>query len=140
MRALNLVPQLQGLEYAEQLRRTKLTTLTFRRTRGDMIDCWKHLNTYHSDVLSPSFKRNPRHPSKLLQSHAKPPTVKGYYFRIQGLWNQLPPGVREAANINLFKNRLDNHWAGVPLKFNFLANIPTRINQIQEEEALGEVF
>ena len=141
MRALNLIPQLRGLDYAEQLSRTKLTTLAFRRMRGDMIDCWKHLNTYHSDVLSSSFKRNPRHPSKLLQTHAKPPTAKGYYHRIQELWNQLPPDVREAANINTFKNRLDNHWAGVPLKYNFLANTPTRINEnLRNAEALGAVF
>ena len=132
MRALNLVPQLRDLEYADQLKITKLTTLTYRRMRGDMIDCWKHLNIYHSDVISPSFMRNPRHPTKLLQTHAKPPTVKGFYHRIQELWNQLPPSVRDSPNINVFKNRLDKHWADVPLKFNFLANTPTRINNSVE--------
>ena len=66
MRALNLVPELRKFsdDYAEQLRRANLPTLSYRRLRGDMIDTFKHLSHvpkgYDVSVLTDSFKITPR--------------------------------------------------------------------------------
>ena len=125
MRALKLIPELHGLPYEEQLRRTKLTTLSFRRLRGDMIDCWKHFHTYHRDVISSSFMPIPRNPDRLIQSRAQ----TGFYHRIQELWNGLPISVRQANTVDTFKSRLDRHWFDLPMKFDFLSKPPIRIHQ-----------
>ena len=120
------VPELRGLAYEDQLRQTKLTTLAFRRLRGDMIDCWKHLHAYHPTVICESFQPSPRNPDRLTQSRAK----TGFYHRIQELWNGLPLNVRKADNVNLFKNRLDRHWINLPLKYDYMAKPPIRIYEL----------
>ena len=129
MRALKLVPELRDLPYEDQLRKAKLSTLAFRRLRGDMVDCYKHFHVYHREVLSQSFKPSIRKPNMLTQSSATP----RFYGRIQELWNGLPPNVRVADNVNTFKNRLDKHWADLPLRFDYLAGTPTRLNIILYE-------
>ena len=122
-------PEFKGLSYEEQLRRTKLTTLTFRRLRGDMIDCWKHFHTYHRAVFSSSFKPSPRNPDRLTQTG----TGSKFYQRIQEPWNALPLSVRQANTVDTFKNRLDRHWSEHPQKYDYLAKAPIRINQLRRE-------
>ena len=56
IRATKLVDGLSHLEYPERLKRINLPTLLYRRRRGDMIEVFKHLNTYDSATLSPTFK------------------------------------------------------------------------------------
>ena len=129
IRALNLVPEFKGLSYDEQLRCTKLTTLSFRRLRGDMIDTWKHFNTYHRDVISSSFQPSPRNPIRLTQTGGR----SGFYHRVQELWNALPISVRQANTVDTFKNRLDRHWFDLPLKYDYLAKPPIRIHQLRRE-------
>ena len=124
MRALKLAPELRDLPYEDQLRKAKLSTLAFRRLRGDMVDCYKHFHVYHREVISSSFKPSIRKPDMLTQSRATP----RFYGRIQELWNGLPSNVRVADNVNIFKNRLDKHWADLPLRFDYLAGTPTRLN------------
>ena len=132
-RALNLVPELQGLSYDEQLRRAKLTTLAFRRYRGDLIEAWKHINVYDRAVLPPSLKQSSHHPERLMQTHSRSPLCSRlFYQRVQEAWNALPISCREAGvTINTFKNRVDRHFESVhfPLIFDHLANV-TRFNQI----------
>ena len=135
IRALRLVPELRNLTYEEQLRRTKLTTLAFRRLRGDMIDCYKHFSVYHRDVLSSSFQPSLRKPDMLRQTSR---SGSGFYLRIQELWNGLPPDVRRANNVNTFKNRLDRHWRELPLRLDYLAGPPTRLNITTERRMRGQ--
>lgn len=40
-RATKLVPELRNLSYCERLKRLKLTSLTDRRKRGDLIEAYK---------------------------------------------------------------------------------------------------
>ena len=131
-RALNLVPELQDLSYEEQLRRTKLTTLAFRRHRGDLIEAWRHINMYDSEVTPDSFKQSARHPERLQQSHSRSLLCsKLFYHRVQEAWNAMPPTCRELGlTMNTFKNRIDRHFESVnfPLLYNHLAK-PTRFNQ-----------
>ena len=132
MRALNLVPELRGLPYQQQLVRAKLPTLAYRRFRGDMIEVFKHLHTYDKAVLAASFKRNQRHPDRLVQSHSNSELQRRlFYFRIQELWNALPAACRDLSiTIDTFKNRFDKHWAGLklPLILDHRAGLPTRLN------------
>ena len=48
---------MDGITYEEQLIALNLTTLSYKRCRGMMIEMWKHFNIYESDVIAPSFKR-----------------------------------------------------------------------------------
>ena len=131
MRALNLVPELQGLSYAEQLTRARLPTLAYRRFRGDLIEVFKHYKTYDKRAISASFKPNPRHPDKLRQSHATPLQARLFYHRVQEWWNSLPTPCRDTSvTVDTFKCRFDKHWATtkLPLLRDHLGGPPTRSN------------
>ena len=55
MRATKLVDGLQRLDYSERLNRLNLPTLVFRRMRGDLIEVYKHFNSYDKNAISSSF-------------------------------------------------------------------------------------
>ena len=46
IRATSQVDVMKKMEYSERLRKLDLPTLLYRRERGDMIEVWKHFNTY----------------------------------------------------------------------------------------------
>ena len=56
VRATKLVDGLGNLEYTDRLQRLKLPTLLYRRMLGDMIEMYKHFNSYDKEILSPSFQ------------------------------------------------------------------------------------
>ena len=126
-RATKMVEKLGSLEYTDRLKALKLTTLSFRRLRGDMIEAWKHINVYSTGTRPANFQlvqrpiRSTRHPLQLY-----PPAPKdgrtgvqanNFYFRIATTWNALPAEVVTADTLNSFKNRLDNHWSDNQLKY-----------------------
>ena len=128
IRATKLVDGLSHLEYPERLKRINLPTLLYRRRRGDMIEVFKHLNTYDSATLSPTFKVRDR-PSRQhkFQLYTPPSTdgVRGnhtnsFYHRVVPIWNSLPKNVAEANTIDDFKRALDDLWQEDPCKFNHL--------------------
>ena len=129
LRATKLVDGLSNLGYPERLERLQLPTLVFRRKRGDLIEMWKHFHSYDESTLAPSFKPRTR-PSRQhrFQLHT-PPARDGtngaqsnfYFQRTTKLWNDLPRHVVEAVNVNEFKNRLDDHLANDPIKFDHTA-------------------
>ena len=126
-RATRMVEGLGHLDYTERLKALKLTTLSYRRLRGDMIEIWKHINTYSDGTRPMNFKlvqrpiRSTCHPHQLY-----PPTAKdghtgvqsnNFYFRVAATWNALPVDVVTAETLNSFKNRLDSHWSNNQLKY-----------------------
>ena len=125
IRATKLVDGLGNLEYSDRLKRLKLSTLVYRRMRGDMIEIFKHLNTYDKAILSPSFQRrcrpSRRHNLQLHQPKAKDGVrgvqSNGFYHRSIKLWNDLPSNVVNANDIDTFKKRLDEAWKDEPFKF-----------------------
>ena len=129
MRATKLVDGLKKMDYEERLRKCGLTTLLFRRMRGDIIDMWKHFNVYDKDILPASFVHNKRptrlgkHPYQLYQRRPgdgeRGTQSNSYYFRITKLWNDLPASVVGATDINTFKNDLDKEWANHPLMYEY---------------------
>lgn len=117
-RATCLVDGFQNLDYPQRLTRLNLPTLSERRTRGDMIEIWKHFHVYERACLSKSFKPRERvsrqHRFQLIHNRPKD-GIRGvqrnsFYHRATDSWNSLPASVVESNTINKFKNALDEHW------------------------------
>ena len=54
-RATKLVDGLKDLEYYSRLKKIKMTTLDFRRLRGDVIKIFKHIRTYDNPLSTTVF-------------------------------------------------------------------------------------
>ena len=137
LHALDMVEGLECMQYTEQLSALKLPTLAFRRLRGLAIEVWKHFNSYDNQVISASFERSrsPRHPLALRPSSStKRKQKRSFYHRAPAVWNDLPLSVREAENINTFKNRLDAWWRDHPLRHDYLACPTDEADQEYEDE------
>ena len=126
IRATKQVDDLGNMTYTERLRRLKLPSLVYRRLRGDLIEVFKHINFYESDIIPTSFERRLRpsrkHGYQLYERTAKD-GVRGvqsnsFYYRVPKVWNNLPSSVVDAKTINSFKNRLDAHFENHPMRFN----------------------
>ncbi|KAK3880183.1 hypothetical protein Pcinc_015314 [Petrolisthes cinctipes] len=132
IRATKQVNGLQHLDYPERLKLLNLPTLKYRRHRGDMIETWKHFNTYEEQLLPPSFTprdRPSRRHRRQLYQHRPEDGVYGvqrnsFYFRTTSIWNQLPAEVIEATTLNTFKNRLDSFWERQRFKFDPAEPLP----------------
>ena len=126
IRATKLVDGMSHLEYSERLRKLDLPTLLYRRSRGDMIELWKHFHSYDKSTLSSRFQRSTRpsrkHGFQLVWNRPKDGTrgiqANSFYFRTIDTWNNLPKAVVDAENMNIFKNRLDKAWTDNPIKYN----------------------
>ena len=126
IRATKLVDGFGKMEYHERLEKLKLPTLAYRRLRGDMIETYKHFHKYDPNILPPSFCPRNR-PSRSHQFQLQPIRPldgergvhkNSFYCRVVDKWNSLPSDVVDAPSIDAFKNRLDDHWKDLPLKFN----------------------
>ena len=104
IRATKLVDGLGDMEYKERLIRVNLPALAYRRRRGDMIEIYKHFNSYDRDSISTSFQSKERvsRKHKFQLDYKKPRDgVRGiqhnsFYFRTSKLWNNLPSTVVNA--------------------------------------------
>ena len=131
IRATKLVNGLSKLDYSDRLRRLNLPTLAYLRIRGDLIETFKHFNTYDQHAISPSFQPKGRISRKHnYQLHERIPKdgtrgiqSNSFYFRVARQWNNLPEKVVNATNVNLFKKRLDEFWQDNVLKFDYLRAI-----------------
>ena len=131
IRATKFVEGLSDLDYAQRLEALDLTTLAYRRKRGDMIETWKHINVYSPDTFPACFKlcerpiraSTGRHSFQLYKPLASDGIngcqANSFYYRITDLWNRLPGEVVSAQTLNTFKNRLDSHWKHDPLKYDY---------------------
>ena len=142
-RATKSVDGMTNLDYKERLKKLELPTLEFRRQRGDMIQVWKHFNSYDRATLPPSFRPIPRmtrkHPFQLTRNRPKD-GIRGvqsnsFYYRVASSWNELDQNVVEAPTINSFKARIDAAWNNKTNKFSI-----TEPSHEAEVELFGEVF
>jgi hypothetical protein len=123
-RATKLVDGFGTLEYEERLRRLELPTLVHRRAREDMIEVFKHFNSYDQALIPCVFKqqqygirnngcqlvwRVPKDGLRGLQTNS-------FYYRVIKAWNELPSEVVNAPTVNAFKARLDSAWKNLPSK------------------------
>ena len=132
IRATAQVDGMKNLDYSERLKKLDLPTLVYRRERGDMIEVWKHFNSYDKTTLPSNFRRNTRNirnHSHLYQLTWNRPNdgVQGvqsnsFYFRIATKWNNLPASVVQAEDMNKFKAELDRTWMSHPQKYRIEAN------------------
>ena len=110
---------LSSSTYEEKLKEVGLTTLEERRKRGDMIEVWKIL--HHQEDVNPStwFKlaaENSERETRMSTDpwNIKPQTfkteIRKHFFSVRtpDPWNSLPKEVKNAKNINSFKNSYDN--------------------------------
>ena len=136
-RATKLVDGMKRMNYSERLKKLDLPTLQYRRERGDMIEVWKHFNTYDKSTLSTNFRPIPRasrrHRYQLTRNIPKDgirgSQSKSFYFRVPNKWNDLPPEVVESRDINMFKARLDAAWIDKAVKFSI--DLPSTTNDLE---------
>ena len=128
-RATKLIPALQHLPYSDRLRACGLTTLNFRRIRGDIIETYKILSgKYDADVVP--FMNNActfrtRGNDMRLQKVRFKYDLRKYCFtnRVVNIWNSLPNWVVTADSTNIFKTRLDTFWHNQDIMYDFRAQL-----------------
>ena len=111
MRATKLVDGLSDLDCEGRLRKLDLPTLVYRRSRGDMIELWKHFHAYDSSTLSHLFQPHDRtiriHNYQLIWNEPKDGLrglqANSFYYRTINTWNHLPKDVVSAKDIDNFK-------------------------------------
>ena len=113
-----MISGLNGLTYKEKLEKLDLLSLEDRRQRGDMITAWKMLNGHDDTNWKQFFEfveaqplQATRHNTNLLNLKQKSFNMEirknSFAVRVPKVWNLLPVHVREAENLNSFKNRYD---------------------------------
>ena len=111
-RSTKVPNSLRNLCYADRCKKLKLTSLTDRRTRGDLIQYYKiHNNIDIVNWFSPPKIAPPRagNRAKLRRELVKNCNERHNFFtnRIVPHWNNLPEGVAASVSVNSFKNRFD---------------------------------
>ena len=130
MRATEMIEGMSYIDYGERQKLLCLPTLSYRRSRGEMIEVWKHYHVYDPNVISPTLQRaRSRRKMYQIQRLRHGDGVRGaqscsFYYPAPVAWNNQPVSVVGSDTINTFKNRLDKHWEGHPLRYNFLATTP----------------
>ena len=114
-RATRFIPNINKLSYHERLEKLDLPTLSYRRSRGSMIETFKILHGYYNDnCLSSLFtiKDTITRGHKLSVRTRKHKTnIRPNFFtvRLTNLWNSLPGYVVESSSVNSFKISLDKY-------------------------------
>ena len=119
-RATKLIPELKDEPYTERLRALDIPSMEYRRSRGDMIICYKIFNGFvrmnademfrpvpSSGTRSSTFGHHQRIMRQQAHSRAR---ANSFSQRVIKDWNSLPIEVVEASSINDFKNKLDKYW------------------------------
>lgn len=122
-RATKLVPTLKHLLYRDRLQRLLMTTLAFRRLRGDMIETFKIITGKYdtnvsNDLLVLSTNRCTRGHQYKLQTRRCNRNIRlhNFTYRVVAPWNSLPDSVVTAPSVQAFERRLDSHWKDHPLR------------------------
>ena len=121
-----MLPNLRELSYEESLKILKLSTLKFRRIRGDMIETYKIVTGKYDTrgtkgLFTCNISSTTRGNSLKLVKHRSRLDLRKYYStnRVMELWNSLPHNVVTAPNVKTFERRLDKHWREHPMIYDF---------------------
>jgi hypothetical protein len=114
-RATKLIPGLSDLSYEDRIRRLKLPSLSYRRSRGDMIKVYKIMSGKYDPEISSIFQhqeqenRNTRgHKYKLFKPRCRLSIRKNLSCnRVVNMWNSLSENVVTAKTLLTFERRLD---------------------------------
>ena len=110
-RTTKLVDGLANLNYQERLKKLDLTTLVYRRARGDMIEVFKHIHTYDRQTLPHDFRRQKRpsrihdHQYIIIKDGTRGLQINSFYYRVTRTWRNLPRRVVNACNIDSVPTR-----------------------------------
>ncbi len=125
-RATKTVEGLRNLSYEQRLKRLNLTTLAYRRHRGDMIEVFKIVHGIYNVASSRGIlhrndnMRTRGHRYRLRKERCNRGTrLHSFGHRVVSVWNGLPPNVVEAPSLATFERRLDVHWMNHPLKYEY---------------------
>ena len=90
----------------------KLSSMCYRRPRGDLIEVFKYTHNIYKlsdSLLELESRTNTRGHSYKLKKQKCNTTLRQYFFtqRIVDRWNSLPAEDAEAPSLNAFKSRVD---------------------------------
>ena len=129
LRATKLIINLKNMSYTDRLKRLNLSTLKYRRLRGDMIEVFKITHDIYDSRVSlklpyhyGSITRGNKY--KIL-NHRFHYDLRKHYFstRVVNIWNSLPNHVVDVTTVNLFKARLDRFWVNQEALYDFTADL-----------------
>ena len=122
-RATKLVSEIRHLSYSERLRSLGIPPLQYRRLRADMIEVFKIFNgidIINKETLfpAPMSQITRGHPIKIHKKFSRT-NIRKYSFsqRVVSAWNALPEDIVTAKTLNILKNKLNNHWKSLNVKF-----------------------
>ena len=136
-RATKQLPGMTNLSYEHRLRILGLPTLTYRRYRGDMIECHKITHGLYDNSVTPylpnwedftdrEWHSHKGHKYKLYTLRTNKNTRKNAFpIRIITNWNSLSKKVVESNTLNSFNTNLDKHWSSQEVVYNFEMEIKT---------------
>jgi len=124
-RATKMVHGLKSMAYDDRLEILGLLSLEKRRLRfvhGDLIKVFKILtdreNIDKHQFFTPSLCSHLReHSLKLLKPRSSRQVRQNFFSqRVIDEWNKLPSDIVTSTSVNVFKNKLDDHWNDVGVK------------------------
>ena len=132
-RATKLIPQIQHLPYSERLKKLNLETLSYRRTRADLLESYRILTDQHlvnrhcqcsqcpnKSMLAPALNPITRGHSKKIQFQAATGARQNFFeTRVSHLWNNLSEQTVSSKNVNTFKNNLNKDIGHTRFDFQF---------------------
>ena len=118
-RATKLIPSIRNKPYEERLKDLNLFSLSKRRLRGKLIECFKIIKGFNNVNIENYFKFTPALPTrghslKLKGERCNLDITKFFFTNdIINKWNKLPEHVVQSNSIETFKNRLDRHMSDI---------------------------
>lgn len=140
-RATRLLPNMKNLTYEERLRALNLPTLSYRRSRGDLIETYKILSgKYDEECCKDVFQEREdsvtRGNSKKLFKPRSRLDKRKYSFPcgVVDMWNALPEGVVNSETVMASERKLDKFWDNEEQKYNYKAHISTtRVHNVNRQ-------
>jgi len=117
-----MVHGLKNMAYDDRLEILGLLSFEKRRLCGDLIEVFKILtdreNIVKHQFFAPSLCNHLRgHSLKLLKPRSSRQVRQNFFSqRVIDDWNKLPSNIVTSTSVNMFKNKLDNHWNDVGVK------------------------
>ena len=116
-RAINMIAGLQGRTYEEKLRELGMSTLHERRVKYDMVQTYKIIMGIDKVDYSIWFSlvgqtqhmltRNTSYAKNIISYRPRTEIRKNFFSnRVVRTWNALPTELKEARNLNVFKQKL----------------------------------
>ena len=133
-RATKQLPGMAELTYSERLEKLEMTTLVYRRMRGDLIEAYKILSGKYDEnaatLLKTNNSRNTRGHRFKLEHQASMRNVRKKFFslKICKIWNDLSEDIVSAQSTDSFERTLDICWIHKSVKLDPEASYVARDN------------